>query len=97
MSAEHEPLPVCVHCQTGHLRRRRLTLARWVGGRFIIVPNFPAWLCDVCGAREYDSEALDFLQTVLAAQPELRRRRRDTHRDVPAAATLQRLPGRYRV
>lgn len=60
---------VCEHCSAGHLQPQRVTLARWVDGRFIIVPGFPAWVCDLCGNREYDSAALEQLQAALRRGP----------------------------
>ncbi len=66
---------ICERCQTGHLQLRRVTLADWMGDAFVTVPNFPAWVCDVCGHREYDAEALEHLQAVLGPQAALRRHR----------------------
>jgi YgiT-type zinc finger domain-containing protein len=64
---------VCPHCQTGTLHLRRVVFAHWHGGQFITIPNFPGWVCDVCGEREYDSVALDQVQTILGAEQDLRR------------------------
>jgi YgiT-type zinc finger domain-containing protein len=36
-----------------------------VGGQFITIPDFPAWVCDVCGMREYDETAVLELRTIL--------------------------------
>ena len=30
------------------------------------VPGFPAWVCDVCGKREYDDHAVNWLVTLLS-------------------------------
>jgi YgiT-type zinc finger domain-containing protein len=66
----------CQRCLTGHLQPRLVTLTEWAAGEFITVPNFPAWVCDVCGQREYDAVALEHLQAVLGPQAALRRQSR---------------------
>ncbi len=75
MDSPPEPEYICERCLTGHLRPRRVTLAEWAGGEFVTVPDFPAWVCDLCGAREYDDEALEHLQAVLGPERALRRSR----------------------
>jgi hypothetical protein len=40
----------------------------WLGDDLITVPDFPAWICDMCGHRNYDSEAL--VQLSLLLNPE---------------------------
>jgi hypothetical protein len=37
-----------------------------LGDELITVPDFPAWSCDVCGRREYDTNALNQLSLLLA-------------------------------
>jgi YgiT-type zinc finger domain-containing protein len=71
---------VCPHCPTGSLRLSRVVFAHWYGGQFITIPNFPAWVCDVCGAREYDTAALEQVQMLLGAEFDLRRRPGSTAR-----------------
>ncbi|MBI1856039.1 MAG: YgiT-type zinc finger protein [Chloroflexi bacterium] len=44
----------CAECQAGMMRLRFITYFTWLGEELITVPNFPAWICDVCGRREYD-------------------------------------------
>ncbi|MEW6716559.1 MAG: YgiT-type zinc finger protein [Chloroflexota bacterium] len=55
----------CEECQTGVMRLSLLTYYTWLKDDFITVPNFPAWVCDICGYREYDGRALDWLQGLL--------------------------------
>jgi YgiT-type zinc finger domain-containing protein len=50
---------VCPHCQSGSMRLKRVVYARWHGPAFITMPNFPGWVCDVCGQCEYDQAAVD--------------------------------------
>jgi hypothetical protein len=35
------------------------------GKNLVSVPDFPAWVCDVCGRREYDASALAELRAML--------------------------------
>lgn len=37
----------------------------WLGNDLITVPNFPAWICDLCGHRAYDNHALAQLSLLL--------------------------------
>jgi YgiT-type zinc finger domain-containing protein len=62
---EEEGTIQCNECQAGHLRRRFLTYFTWLGDELITVPDFPAWVCDVCGRREYDLHALSQLTLLL--------------------------------
>jgi hypothetical protein len=44
----------------------------------ITVPHFPAWVCDVCGKREYDEKAISWLTMLLspdAGRPTQRHRK----------------------
>lgn len=66
----------CNECQAGHMRRSFLTYFTWIGDELITVPDFPAWICDVCGRREYDLHALKHLNLLLnpnAGKPAPRR------------------------
>ena len=65
---ESNPLDVilpCSECQAGQMHRRLLTYFTWMSDELITVPDFPAWVCDVCGYREYDLHALNHLNLVL--------------------------------
>lgn len=63
---------LCSECQTGVLRLRHITYFTWLNEELVTVPNFPAWVCDVCGRREYDGRAINWLNTLL--DPETGRR-----------------------
>ncbi len=66
MSSESQELNVpCSECQAGQMHRRFLTYFTWLGDELITVPDFPAWVCDVCGRREYDLHALSQLSLLL--------------------------------
>ncbi len=59
-----EPVP-CTECQAGVMRLRFITYFTWLGEELITVPNFPAWICDVCGRREYDEKSISQLTMLL--------------------------------
>lgn len=55
----------CTECQAGQMHKHYLTYFTWLGDDLITVPNFPAWICDVCGRRLYDNQALIRLNLLL--------------------------------
>lgn len=69
-------IALCSECQTGVLRLQHITYFTWLNEELITVPNFPAWVCDVCGRREYDGRAIVWLNTLL--NPDAKRRRSKT-------------------
>ena len=67
----------CAEFRAGVLQRRHVTYFTWLGGELVSVPHFPAWVCDVCGKREYDSRAITWLNMILdpnAGKPTPKRR-----------------------
>lgn len=56
----------CYECQAGHLHRQQVVYYTWIGDDLITVPDFPAWVCDFCGRREYDMSALSQLSLILS-------------------------------
>jgi YgiT-type zinc finger domain-containing protein len=61
----HSPVIPCGECQAGILYLQYITYFTWLNDELITVPNFPAWVCDVCGRREYDTRAITWLNTLL--------------------------------
>ncbi len=55
----------CNECQAGVMRLQYITYFTWLSDELITVPNFPAWICDVCGRREYDERAISWLSMLL--------------------------------
>jgi YgiT-type zinc finger domain-containing protein len=55
----------CYECQAGMMRLQFITYFTWLGEELVTVPGFPAWVCDVCGRREYDQRAISWLTTML--------------------------------
>ena len=55
----------CPECHGGHVSIRHIVYYTWISGELITVPDFPAWVCDMCGMREYDQRALTWLNIIL--------------------------------
>ena len=77
-----QPFP-CKECQAGMRRLRYITYFTWLGDELITVPNFPAWICDVCGRRDYDERAITWLTMLL--NPDTGRKSAVKRRQPPAA------------
>ena len=56
----------CSTCHAGHINMQHITYFTWLSGQLITVPDFPAWICDMCGFREYDQRALSWLNIILS-------------------------------
>ena len=79
----HSSSVPCLECHAGVLILRHITYYTWLGGELITVPNFPAWVCDVCGRRVYDEKAIHWLNMILdpnAGKPTKAQRRTPTLR-----------------
>ena len=59
-----DPYP-CTECQAGVMHLRHITYFTWLDEELVTVPHFPAWVCDVCGRREYDARAISWLVAIL--------------------------------
>ena len=57
---------LCKECPAGNMHLRHITYFTWLGEELITVPNFPAWICDMCGKREYDERAISWLTMLLS-------------------------------
>lgn len=82
----------CNECQAGMMHLQFITYFTWLDDELVTVPNFPAWVCDVCGKREYDGRAVNWLTTLLspnAGQTTISRRPR---RRMPLAKRGQNRP-----
>ena len=81
----------CNECPAGVMHLRHITYFTWLGEELITVPNFPAWVCDMCGRREYDEQAISWLTMLLspnAGKPTRRVQR--TRRTDPLKPNLSR-------
>jgi YgiT-type zinc finger domain-containing protein len=97
-AASAQPTYICQHCLAGTLRLQQVVFAHWYGGQFITIPNFPGWVCDVCGETEYDSVALEQVETILGTELDLRRAAgQRARRGARKFQPLPRSSGRHRV
>jgi len=48
------------------MHREYIAYYTWLGDELITVPDFPAWVCDICGRCEYDENALTRLTLLLS-------------------------------
>jgi len=71
---------ICPECHTGVFRLEYLTYFTWLNDELITVPNFPSWVCDVCGKREYDTHAVSWLNMLLS--PTTGRKHKPRRRDL---------------
>ena len=67
-------ITLCPECPAGVMRLEFITYFTWLNDELITVPNFPAWVCDMCGRREFDTRAITWLNTLL--QPSTGRSRK---------------------
>jgi YgiT-type zinc finger domain-containing protein len=63
---EKPQFDTCPECHVGRLKRRYVAYLTWIGRGYVTVPDFPAWVCDVCGFREYDTRAMRRLNLLLS-------------------------------
>jgi YgiT-type zinc finger domain-containing protein len=78
----------CNECASGVMNIRFITYFTWLNEELVTVPNFPAWVCDVCGRREYDAKAISWLTMLLnpnAGRPTARKRVTPLPRPRPAS------------
>jgi YgiT-type zinc finger domain-containing protein len=82
-----EYVSICPECKAGVMRIKYITYFTWLEEELVTVPNFPAWVCDMCGRREYDARAISWLNTLLnpatGRRPVLKRRSRPASHDRP--------------
>lgn len=93
--SEEQPNPSafpCAACQAGVMRLQFLTYFTWLGEELVTVPGFPAWVCDVCGRREYDERAVNWLATLLSPNAGKTITSRKPRRSIPPVKREQRRP-----
>jgi YgiT-type zinc finger domain-containing protein len=78
-------MQTCPNCRTGLLHPRTVNYANWHGGQYVIVPNLPAWSCDVCALCRIDPEALQHLLPLIGpvTRPDPTQPRRGTAAQLP--------------
>ena len=60
-----ESIASCPECSAGLMRLNYITYFTWLNEELVTVPNFPAWVCDLCGRREFDPRAIAWLNALL--------------------------------
>jgi YgiT-type zinc finger domain-containing protein len=68
MSDENRRTAPCGECQAGVMHLHHVTYFTWLDDELVTVPNFPAWVCDICGRREYDVRAIAWLSALLSPE-----------------------------
>jgi YgiT-type zinc finger domain-containing protein len=92
MNDEKTALPSavpCTECSAGMMQPRQITYFTWLNEELITVPHFPAWVCDMCGRREYDEKAISWLTALLnpnAGNPTRKRKSPPRSRPRPASS-----------
>lgn len=56
---------VCPVCHLGHLDLRLTVYVRLFGETLIHVPNMPAWECDVCHHRQFESASIQRIEMLV--------------------------------
>jgi YgiT-type zinc finger domain-containing protein len=56
----------CEFCRIGHYEDVVVPYIQWVNGQIMVIPNAPAYSCDICGYMEYDVHFMQKLNQLLA-------------------------------
>jgi YgiT-type zinc finger domain-containing protein len=69
----------------GNLRCCTVNYANWHAGQYVVVPNLPAWSCDVCALCQIDADALQRLLPLIGpvTGPDLAQTRRPSGTSLP--------------
>jgi hypothetical protein len=82
----------CPDCMVGTLQPRTVIYYAFLDSVLLSIPDFPAWVCDVCRHCEYDEEALSDLRAILGpaarlpVEPSRRRHRPSDFLPLPSRA-----------
>jgi hypothetical protein len=55
----------CEQCRIGQLRLNSAPYLRWIDEQIMVIPDSPAYACDVCDNMVYDINFLNKLQMLL--------------------------------
>jgi len=55
----------CENCRIGRYRPTTLAYVTDLDGEIMIIPNVPAYVCDVCRRSQYDPAYMIFVQHLL--------------------------------
>lgn len=55
----------CEYCRIGHYEDIVTPYIQWLDGHIMVIPNAPAYSCDICGHMEYDPYFMQRLDQLL--------------------------------
>ncbi len=55
----------CEYCHIGHYETTYSPYVHWYRGKIMVIPNAPAYSCDICGHMEYDADFIHKLNHLL--------------------------------
>lgn len=70
----------CEYCHIGHYELTFSSYIHWYKGKIMVIPNAPAYSCDICGHMEYDENFLQKLNHLLNRFSEEGRNSSSTYR-----------------
>jgi YgiT-type zinc finger domain-containing protein len=70
----------CEYCHIGHYELSFSPYVHWYHGKIMVIPNAPAYSCDICGHMEYDENFLQKLNHLLNRFAEVERNTSATYR-----------------
>jgi YgiT-type zinc finger domain-containing protein len=56
---------ICPVCHVGKLRDKQITYTQVYEGQLVVIPNFKALVCDICGEKVFDNVVLRRLNGLL--------------------------------
>lgn len=62
-------MQICPECHTGKIVLRKVPYIQWYEAGLLIVDHIPALVCDNCGEKSYDMQALENLHRLLWSNP----------------------------
>ncbi len=55
----------CEQCRIGHCLPTKAPYVYWIKKQVLVLPNAPAYCCDICGQLQYDASFLTMLEMLL--------------------------------
>lgn len=55
---------MCDRCHR-NMENRLVTYSQFFEGKFVLIENVPAWVCEQCGEIYYDPEIVDRIQHIV--------------------------------
>jgi YgiT-type zinc finger domain-containing protein len=56
---------ICEQCRLGRFQPTRTPYLRWLGEHIMVIPDAPAFICDICAQMRYDFGFMSGLQFLL--------------------------------